>query len=436
MTVNVRSSPVVEGEDLASPTAVPFGFTAEAGRMLALTGMATTDVGDDQVFTAPSGWQTAYNYRVVSDGFRNILALFWKISDGTETTVSAVHLGNGGVLFQVHEFEVEGYFVTALSGSDTALQDLAGTGDTNELDVATTTPRAFCFTSTYSEGPTPEPPPYASVAGERWRRLSGTFIASPFPARHTPAYYEHDGAISDNIDATWSYGATHYSRAGLAVFELEPIQEPDMLGLFLNLVGTVKNTFRIAKAKVLATSLTVAREFTLPDKSGTLALTEDVVTMAKSILSATQANSTTTPATLTDCTFTLLPGQTMQLNAVLIFTAAATGTGGALGVRVAQGSGADANAQGSAYAIVSVANAAGAGALSDGDAFNVAANANSLWETVGTASTSGNNGAAIRAVVHNASTNANTTVTVEFRSEVGGSAVTAQIGSGATAIIG
>lgn len=209
-----------------------------------------------------------------------------------------------------------------------------------------------------------------------------------------------------------------------------------MLGLFLNLIGTVKNTFRIAQGKLLATSLTAAREFTLPDKSGTVALTDDVVVMQKSILSATQANSTTTPETLTGCTFTLLPGQTAQINAVLVFTAAATTTGGALGIRVAQGSGADANARGSAFAMVNVANAAGAGGLSDGDQFNVAAAANSLFETVGTASTAGNNGAAIRAVVHNASTNANTTVTVEFRSEVGGSAVTAQIGSGAVVLLG
>jgi hypothetical protein len=159
-------------------------------------------------------------------------------------------------------------------------------------------------------------------------------------------------------------------------------------------------------------------------------------TIAKSILSATQANSTVTPAVLTGCTFTLLPGQSLTLDAILIFTAAATTTGGALGVRVAQAASANANARGAAHGYVNLSNAAAATGLADGDVFNVAAGANALFQVLGTATTSGNNAAHIKAVVHNASTNVNTTVTVEFRSEVGGSAVTAQIGSGAVAIIG
>jgi hypothetical protein len=159
-------------------------------------------------------------------------------------------------------------------------------------------------------------------------------------------------------------------------------------------------------------------------------------TMTKSILLATQANSTTTPAVLTGCTFTLTPGQTLTLDAILIFTAAATTTGGALGIRVAQAASANANAFGAAHGYVNLANAAAATGLADGDRFNVAAGANTLFEVLGTATTSGNNAAHIKAVVHNASTNVNTTVTVEFRSEVNTSAVTAQIGSGAVALIG
>jgi len=159
-------------------------------------------------------------------------------------------------------------------------------------------------------------------------------------------------------------------------------------------------------------------------------------TLAKSILSATQANSTLTPAVLSGCTFTLTPGQSLTLDAILIFTAAATTTGGALGVRVAQAAGASANARGSAHGYVNLQNAPGATGLADGDVFNVAAGANALFEVLGTATTAGNNAAHIKAVVHNPAAAHNTTVTVEFRSEVNTSAVTAQIGSGAIALIG
>lgn len=434
MTVNVRSSPVTQGNGLASPTAVPFGFTAEAGRLLVLTCTTSTDL-QSQSFTAPSGWSTAYNNLINAGGYVSGDAVFYRVSDGTETTVSAVHQGNGGLIFRVHEIEVEKYAFVGFTGSavDSTPGDVSGV--TNNTQVTTTAARSFCFASSYAEAVTPNPPPYATLAGERWILLDRLKQETPFQFNDNQAYFEAEGTAVD-VNADWTYDAFHYTAVGLAVFELEPIEEPDMLGLFNGALGTVKNTFKIAGANLLATALTASRSFTLPDKSGTLALTDDVVTMQKSILSATQANSTTSPTVLTGCTFTLLPGQTLQLNATLVFTAAATTTGAALGVRVAQGSGADANARGSAFALVNVANAAGAGGLSDGDQFNVAANTNSLFETVGTASTSGNNGAMIRAVVHNASTNANTTVTVEFRSEVGGSAVTAQIGSGATAIIG
>lgn len=158
--------------------------------------------------------------------------------------------------------------------------------------------------------------------------------------------------------------------------------------------------------------------------------------LVQSILSATQANSTLTPAVLTGCTFTLLPGQSLTLDAILIFTAAATTTGGALGIRVAQAAGASANARGSAHGYVNLQNAAGATGLADGDTFNVAAGANAFFEVLGTATTAGNNAAHIKAVVHNPAAAHDTTVTVEFRSEVNTSAVTAQIGSGAVALIG
>jgi hypothetical protein len=83
-----------------------------------------------------------------------------------------------------------------------------------------------------------------------------------------------------------------------------------------------------------------------------------------------------------------------------------------------------------------VTSTAGAGALEDGDIYDIAAGTNFLGEVLGTATTAGNNGAAATAIVKNFSTNANTTITVEFRSEVAGSAVVAQIGTSATVVIG
>jgi len=161
-----------------------------------------------------------------------------------------------------------------------------------------------------------------------------------------------------------------------------------------------------------------------------------IPTFQKHILSATQANNTVTPAVLGSCTFTLLPGQSLTLDAILIFTAAATTTGGALGIRVAQAAGASANARGSAHGYVNLSNAAAATGLADGDNFDVAAGASALFEVLGTATTAGDNAAHVKAIVINLAAAHNTTVTVEFRSEVNGSAVTAQIGSGAVALIG
>lgn len=160
------------------------------------------------------------------------------------------------------------------------------------------------------------------------------------------------------------------------------------------------------------------------------------VSVAKAFLSSTQANSTVTPAVMTGATFTLTPGQSGTFTGMLVCTAAATTTGVAAGFRVAQAASANGNAIGSWLGYVNLSSTAAATGLADGDVYNVAANANAYGETLGTATTSGNNAVLIQAVVTNTATNVNTTVTFEFRSEVGGSAVTAQIGSGVTAIIG
>jgi hypothetical protein len=160
------------------------------------------------------------------------------------------------------------------------------------------------------------------------------------------------------------------------------------------------------------------------------------LTLGKAILSSTQANSTVTPAVLTGATFTLTPGQTGTFTAILIVTAAATSTGVGAGFRVAQGAGANGNARGAWSGYVNLSSAAAATGLADGDTYGVAAGSSNYGELLGTATTSGNNAMQVEAVVQNLATNVNTTVTFEFRSEVGNSAVTAQIGSAVTAIIG
>lgn len=157
-------------------------------------------------------------------------------------------------------------------------------------------------------------------------------------------------------------------------------------------------------------------------------------TLVSAFLTATQSNSTLTPAVLTGHSFTVEPGKVLSLTGQVVFTAAATTTGCAVGVRVAQAAGADAHAIGSTQLFVGISAAAHQTGLSDGDAFDVAASANSLVELVGTATSVNPNGSGYQLSVKNLSTNANTTVTIEFRSEVDTSAVTAQIGTGCTGV--
>ena len=157
------------------------------------------------------------------------------------------------------------------------------------------------------------------------------------------------------------------------------------------------------------------------------------------VLGATQANSTVTPAVVNDGTgawsFSIPAGRSLDIWAILVAIAAATTTGLAVGIRVSQPAGANGNAVGAWVGIVNLSSAAAASALTDGDVWNVAAGSNSLGEILGTATTSGNNAGEMRAIIQNKATNAATTVTVEFRSEVAASAVTLQIGSAARALV-
>lgn len=167
----------------------------------------------------------------------------------------------------------------------------------------------------------------------------------------------------------------------------------------------------------------------IEDTSGLQSALDSLPTGVKAVLSATQTNTTVTPAVLTGHTFVVPPGKTLNITSILIATAAATGTGIALGVRVSQPSGASGAAIGSWRGTVHLSSTASATGLSDGDSWNVAANSNVLGEILGTATTAGNNPATIDAIVFNTASAHSTTVTVEFRSEVGGSAVVAQIGT-------
>jgi hypothetical protein len=127
----------------------------------------------------------------------------------------------------------------------------------------------------------------------------------------------------------------------------------------------------------------------------------------------------------------------LLLNGNLIFRMVALTTGAGYGVRVAQGAGANGNAQGSWTAESGVATGNSTGGLRNGGVFNVAGGANALGEALGTggSSTSADHSAFLQAVIKNNSSNADTTVTVLFRSEVAASAITAQIGTGAVGVI-
>jgi hypothetical protein len=158
----------------------------------------------------------------------------------------------------------------------------------------------------------------------------------------------------------------------------------------------------------------------------------------RAMLTATESNSTLTPAVLTGHTFTIPPGLTLRLTGLMIFRTAATTTGAAYGVRVTQPSGASGNAQGSVALDVAISASAVATGLRLGDNFDVAANSNALVEIVGTdvSSTSADHVAQCVAIIKNTAAAHSTTVTVEFRSEVNSSAVTAQIGTAAAGVLG
>lgn len=153
-------------------------------------------------------------------------------------------------------------------------------------------------------------------------------------------------------------------------------------------------------------------------------------------LTATQVDNTTAGVTtLTGHTWTVPPGKTIKIDGTLVCTAAAITTGFYYAATVAQGAGADGAALGNWFGYVNVNSAAAATGVSDGDVIAVAAGVSATNGVLSASTVAGNNAATISVLLQNTSTNADTTVTLVFRTEVAASDVTAQIGSGAVASI-
>lgn len=158
-------------------------------------------------------------------------------------------------------------------------------------------------------------------------------------------------------------------------------------------------------------------------------------TYVSALITTAQINSTVTLADLTNHTFSIPPGKTLTLLGRLIFTSAATTTGAYYGYYATQPIGADGNLQGSWFAEVNLNSAAAATSLTDGDSIDIAGGTFTTAGVLGTASVAGNNAAMINLALKNTSTNVTSTVTLQFRSEVAASAITAVVGTNATGYI-
>lgn len=209
-------------------------------------------------------------------------------------------------------------------------------------------------------------------------------------------------------------------------------------------LGSVDNTADTAKPvssaqqSALDAKAPLAHSHSIADVASLQTTLNAKATQVQAFLSSTIANSTITPAVITSHTFVIPPLQTLQLKAIAVFQSAAATTGMGYGVRVTQPAGADSQARGAMVATVGISGVQGNTAIRGGNNFNVAAAANSYQEVLGTAvsATLTNHVADMDVVVRNTATNVSTTVTVEYRSEVAGSAVTLQAGTGAIGTIG
>lgn len=155
-------------------------------------------------------------------------------------------------------------------------------------------------------------------------------------------------------------------------------------------------------------------------------------------LAATQANSTTTLATVGGTVepwvFTIPAGGTLNLEAEFGFSTAASTTGITLAVLVSNPVGAANTVLGTYSATIPVTSATAASALQGGGVISVAPNASTAYSVTST-DASGTAFANFRSAIRNFSTNADVTVTLQFASEVGSSAVTLAAGSTAVGTI-
>lgn len=156
-------------------------------------------------------------------------------------------------------------------------------------------------------------------------------------------------------------------------------------------------------------------------------------------LVAAQANSTTTLATIGTTaepwTFTVPPGATLLVDMLAVFTAAAVTTGISLSALVANPVGAERTVLGGYRSEIAVDAALTATGVAAGGPVSVATNTTTAYTVTSPSSTAGNMPAVMKLCLKNLSTNANVTVTMQFASEVGASAVTLLAGSSAIGTI-
>lgn len=152
----------------------------------------------------------------------------------------------------------------------------------------------------------------------------------------------------------------------------------------------------------------------------------------------TTTNATAATAAVAIFTVAIPPGQAAHISANVASTTNATTVGSGIGIRLAQGAGANAAAQGGWSAQVGSAPAAGLAQFFDGDIITAAAGATSsasVVNTVGSATAGTPVGAVLLADIHNPSSNATATASVIIHAEAAGT-MAAFAGSAFTAVVG
>lgn len=162
----------------------------------------------------------------------------------------------------------------------------------------------------------------------------------------------------------------------------------------------------------------------------------NIPTVTTGVLNSTQSTTANTYTTITGHTITIPPGDTIQINGNVVFQTAATTTGIGINVNVVVNASANSGSIGSWFTSINLSNAAAATAVSLGNAFNlgIGATGNGTALSTGVIAANTNHAATYCVVIKNFATNLATTVNIQFASEVNGSAVTLQPGTGFLAI--